>query len=385
MRLSRVTAATAAAALATVAIASPATALSAPPISVSQTTLATGLATPLSLEVDSAGVAYVTQNFAGLLTRVNPDKSTSTVASAPGLEISAVSSRGGTIYYAQLEPQTHSSAYLMSVTGQGAPVQVADLFAHESETNPDQSTSYGFVGLPQSCLDQFDPTGPAGPPAYTGIVDTHPYASAATADGVYVADAGANAILRVGYDGSVSTVAVLPATAPVVVTAEIAGQFGFPACSVGGSYRFEGVPTDVEVGPDGWLYVTSLPGGPEDASLGMRGSVIKVNPASGQIVTVATGFVGTTGLAVSQSTGVILVAELFGGPRGTGQVSLVLPWGGRPVAALPVAAPAAIELVGTSIYVTRDALAMDDSNPPMPLGKLTRVTVTSPLLNEYLG
>ncbi|MCP2030805.1 hypothetical protein L1277_000869 [Okibacterium sp. HSC-33S16] len=384
MKKLAITAVTAAAVLVTAAVAAPASAAPAPPISISQSTLATGLFSPLSLAVDSGGVSYVTQNFIGVLTRVNPDKTTSTVASAPGEEISAVSTRNGTVYYAQLA-QDHSNAFLMSVTGQGAPVQVADLWAHENTTNPDASNTYGFVGLPQSCLDQFDPASPIGPPVYTGIVDTHPYASVATAAGVYVADAGANAILRVGYDGSVTTTAVLPPTAPTTVTAAIATEFGFPACSVGSSYRFEGVPTDVEVGPDGWLYVTSLPGGPEDASLGMRGSVVKVNPSTGQLRTVATGFVGSTDLAVSQQTGAIFVTELFGGPRGTGQVSVVLPWGGKPVAALPVTSPATIELVGTSIYVTRDAFVPDEMGAPQPIGKLTKVTVSSPLLKKYLG
>lgn len=384
MKFISATAATAAVVLAAVAVASPATAAAPPPIRISQTTLATGLTTPLSLDVSSDGVAYVTQNFAGVLTRVNPDKSASIVASAPGQEISAVSSRGGTVYYAQLALD-HSNAFLMSVTGQGAPVQVADLWSHENGTNPDAVNTYGFVDLPQACADQFDPASPLGPATYTGIVDTHPYASVATSAGVYVADAGANAIFKAGYNGAVSTVAVLPPTAPVVVSAELAAEAGFPACVAGASYRFEGVPTDVEVGPDGWLYVTSLPGGPEDASLGMRGSVVKVNPTNGQVVTVATGFVGPTNLAVSQKTGAIFVTELFGGPNGTGQVSVVLPWGGKPVAALPVASPATIELVGTSIYVTRDAFVPDAEGNPQPIGKLTKVTVSSPLLKKYIG
>ncbi|GGE88226.1 ScyD/ScyE family protein [Mycetocola zhadangensis] len=385
MKYLPVTAVTAAAVLATVAIAAPASAAPAPPVRISQSTLASGLVTPFSLDVDASGASYVTQSFIGELTKVNPDRSTSTVASAPNFELSAVSSRDGTVYYAQVEPALHSSAVLMSVTGQGAPVEVADLWEHENTINPDQVNTYGFVDLPQSCADQFDPTGPLGPATYTGIVDTHPYASAATSAGVYVADAGANAILKAGYDGAVSTVAVLPPTAPVVVSAELAAKAGFPACVAGASYRFEGVPTDVEVGPDGWLYVTSLPGGPEDASLGMRGSVVKVNPTSGQVATVATGFVGPTGLAVSQRTGAIFVAEMFGGANGAGQVSVVLPWGGKPVAALPVVSPAAIELVGTSIYVTRDAFLTDEAGNPQPVGKLTKVTVSSPLLKKHLG
>ena len=385
MKYLPVTAVTTAAVLAAVAIAAPASAASAPPVRISQTTLANGLFTPFSLDVDASGVSYVTQNFIGELTRINPDKSTSSVASAPGFELGAVSSRGDTIYYAQVEPDQHLSAVLMSVTGQGAPVEVADLWEHENTNNPDQINTYGFVNLPQACADEFTPEEQAGPPTYTGMIDTHPYASSATEAGVYVADAGANAILKVGYDGAVSTVAVLPPSAPVIVSAELAAQVGFPACVAGESYTFEGVPTDVEVGPDGWLYVTSLPGGPEDASLGMRGSIVKVNPSTGEVVTVATGFVGPTGLAVSQKTGAIFVAELFGGANGTGQVSVVLPRGGQPVASLPVVSPATIELVGTSIYVTRDAFVLDAEENPQPIGKLTKVTVSSPLLNKLLG
>ena len=59
------------------------------------------------------------------------------------------------------------------------------------------------------------------------------------------------------------------------------GTVEAPACVVGEEYAFEPVPTDVEFGPDGWLYVSSLPGGPEDASLGARGAVFRVNPWTG--------------------------------------------------------------------------------------------------------
>ena len=86
-------------------------------------------------------------------------------------------------------------------------------------------------------------------------------------------------MLKVGYGGTVSTAAVLPAGDPIVVSAELAAGVGFPACVAGFSCRFEPVPADVEEGGDGWLYVTSLPGGPEDASLGARGAVYRFNPA----------------------------------------------------------------------------------------------------------
>ena len=117
-----------------------------------------------------------------------------------------------------------------------------------------------------------------------------------------------------------------PRTGPVPMknsTAETAAAFGFPACSAGYGYSFEPVPTDIEVGTGGWLYVTSLPGGPEDPSLGARGSVLKIHPGTGEVRTVAKGLISATGLAVDRFTGTIAVTELFGGPQGTGRVALI--------------------------------------------------------------
>ncbi|MEO7006410.1 MAG: ScyD/ScyE family protein [Terrimesophilobacter sp.] len=360
MKKPLITVAFCAALLASIAVAAPASAhdRSGPPPWTAGTpvTLASGLVSPLSLEVDHNGTAYTTQNFAGLVTQIDRHGTASVIASAPGFETSAVSSRNGTVYYAVVA-QDHSSAVLMARSRNGTVRQVADLWAHENTKNPDAVNSYGFDGLSTDCLAQFPPAGPmTNAPAYTGIVDTHPYSSLALRDAIYVADAGANAILRVGYNGSVSTVAVLPPTAPIFVTPEIAAGAGFPACAAGHNYRFEPVPTDVEVGPNGWLYVTSLPGGPEDASLGARGAVLKINPRNGMVKTVATGFVGATGLAVSPRSGTVYVAELFGGPNGTGQVSMVPAGAHTPTPLIALSQPAAIELRHGKLYVTTDVL-----------------------------
>ena len=314
-------------------------------------TLTSGLVSPLSLEVDKGGTAYVSENFAGLVTRVNRHGHKTNIATTDGLETSAVSSRNGTVYWAETA-QDHSSSVLMSRDRHGKVRQVADLWAHENAKNPDQVNHYGFEGLDAACLAQFPPPGPMmNAASYTGIVDTHPYSSLALRDAIYVADAGANAILRVGYNGKVSTVAVLKPTAPIFVTAEIAAEAGFPSCAAGHNYRFEPVPTDVELGPDGWLYVTSLPGGPEDASLGARGTVQKVNPHNHHIKIVAKGFLGATGLAVSR-TGTIFVAELF-----AGQVSVVKHGAKMGTPLVKLSQPAAIELHGTKLYVTTDVLS----------------------------
>ncbi|WP_213814991.1 ScyD/ScyE family protein [Glaciihabitans sp. dw_435] len=335
-----------------------------PSVSVgSARTLADGLLSPLSLDVTSKGTAYVTENFGGTLVKVDRTGTKTTLASAPGDEISAVSSRNGAVYYAQLA-QDHSRAVLKSISKAGVTTQLADIHAYEQRVNPDKKNTYGAIGLPASCAAQFPPPAPA---TYAGTVDTHPYASLATKRGIYVADAGANAIFKIGYNGAISTVAVLPAQPPITLTAELLTAQGLPTCAAGYQYRFEPVPTDVEQGANGWLYVTSLPGGPEDASLGARGGVYKVNPYTGAVKLVARGFVGATGLAVLP-TGAVAVAELFGGSAGTGQVSIF--WPGKNVAKKTIAlsAPAAIERVGKKLYVTTDALPSETAPPN---GKIT--------------
>lgn len=344
-------------AAATLLVATPAAATGSPTVSAGPpTTITTGLVSPLSLEVDAQRVSYVTQNFTGVLTRVERDGTTSTLAAAPGEEISAVSSRDGYVYYAQLA-MDHSSAHLMKVpAGGGTPATVADLYAWEA-TNPDAAAHYGFQGLTPECAAQFPPAGgEVSPPAYTGLVDTHPYASLALHNAVFIADAGANAIARVSYSGAVSTLAVLPPAEPITATAELLEASQLPACAAGTQYIAEPVPTDIEIGPDGWLYVTTLPGGPEDASLGARGSVYKINQKTGEVVKVAGGFVTATGLAVS-TNGTIYVSEIHGGPTGTGQISVLAKGATTPVPLTAVSQPSAIELRADRLFVTTDSLS----------------------------
>jgi hypothetical protein len=364
--------------LASVAVAPPASAHGGgdweprPPSAGEPVTRADGLTTPLSLEVDRHGVSYVTQNFIGKVSRIDRDGTVTDLASVEGQELAGVSTRRGTVYYTQVA-MDHSSATLMALRGGADPVQVADIYEHESTENPDAGNTYGFLGLKadSECGKQF----PAdfNLSEYTGIIDTHPFSTLAVRRGVYVADAGANAILRVRYDGSVETVAVLPPREPITVTAELLKAQGLPECAAAYPFVAEPVPTDIEQGRDGWLYVTSLPGGPEDASLGARGSVVKVNPWSGEVRTVATGFVGATNLAVSQRTGNIYVTELFGGPEGKGQVSVLTRRSDTPTKLIDLAGPAAVELRNGKLYVTTNALVFGEAGQPLPESQLTVV------------
>jgi sugar lactone lactonase YvrE len=198
-----------------------------------------------------------------------------------------------------------------------------------------------LVGASPACLAQWPEQ--AGPATYTGILDSHPYAVVLAPGGVYVADAAGNDILRVTPNGTISTIAVLPPQ-PTMITAEIAAANGLPDCTIGLTYNFEPVPTDVEVAPNGTLYVSLLPGGPEDPSLGARGSVYAVNPRTGTTQKIAGGFAGATNLATGPD-GTIYVSELF-----ADRIAVVR--GGTTVDTIALSQPAAVEYARGMLYAS---------------------------------
>ncbi len=203
------------------------------------TDVATGLVTPLSLAVGPRGTTYVTQNFAGLLTAVGRDGTPTVLYASPdGGEVGGVSFDGRRITFTETqlgeEGPVASEVSTLQTDRQGnptgAPVVLADTFAYEQANNPDGGVTYGLRDTDPACVAQV-PASPV-PPRYTGIADSHPYATTSSRGTTYVADAGANAILSVSDRGRVRTVAVLPAQ-PAVVTAEAAAGLGWPACVVG--------------------------------------------------------------------------------------------------------------------------------------------------------
>jgi sugar lactone lactonase YvrE len=124
-------------------------------------------------------------------------------------------------------------------------------------------------------------------------VDSDPYGIAWADGGLLVADAAGNSLLRVGLDGSVSTVAT------------------FKAQQIGSRFA-QSVPTSVVVGPDGAYYVGELggdaPGGHARIWRGRLGE---------QATVWKTGFSAITGLAFGPD-GSLYVSEL--NPGGLGAV-----------------------------------------------------------------
>ncbi|MBM7504073.1 ScyD/ScyE family protein [Agromyces aurantiacus] len=345
--LAAITMLTAAAVTAVVAPATAAPNGPKPPAPGATSTLAEHLVGPLTFDVTADGTLVVGQDFAGLLTRISGGDS-ETLATGPA--IAAVSIRGDVVTWGEREGDETQvfASRLMRRDGDGTVTSV-DVLAWEAANNPDADAEYGLQGLDEDCLAQIPPfllpfVGPHG-----GAIDSHVYGSLMLKDVTYVADAGANAVLAVDAAGDISTVAVLPPSS-FVATADLAASFGLPDCVVGHDYVAEPVPTDVEMGTDGWLYVTSLPGGPEDASLGARGSVYRVNPTTGEVQLVASGFAGATGLAVAPN-GAVFVAELFGD-----RVSVITKRGEVSTFA-EVPSPAGVEWQSGRILLSTDVFA----------------------------
>ncbi len=344
--------------------------------------VATGLHMPLQIQVTWSGSVLV--GDADRVARVRADGQVSDLVTDDGVD-GVAAGRYGRVFYTRT--QQPGVAQIRVRRPSGALRTVADLAAYEAAHNPDKGNRYGLQGLTPECADQV----PEDFRDHPGGIDSHPYALARTHRGLLVADAGGNDILLVNSKG-IRTVAVLPAQ-PLVVTQEAASGNGLPDCVVGKTFNFEPVPTDVEVDRSGRLYVTTLPGGPEDPSLGARGSVYRIstkvmshgswrqherrslhrhgddwgNRRDGgwgrrhgggwghshgggdpRIQRVATGFAGATNVAVSPWCE-IYVAEMFGN-----RISRVGRKGPVPIAT--VNQPAALEWAGGTLYATTDAL-----------------------------
>jgi hypothetical protein len=324
--------------------------------------LASNLVTPLTAAVKANGTAYISANFAGMLVKKKPGKAPRPVFRAPkGVEVGGVSVGGGLVTFTLTRGggMTAEHSTVMHMNKAGHVSKFADTGRFERVRNPDSDVTYGFRNLSKKCGAKLPPDIPGKNGKYHGIVDTHPYGTTTSHGRTYVADAAGNDILRIGREGHISLVTVLPAV-PFTVTKARAKANHLPACTVGHKYWFEAVPTDVEVGPDGQLFVSTLTGGPEDNSFGPKSRVYTVDPSDGTTTMVADGLAGAVGLAVT-GTGDVFVSQLFGG-----KISRIRDGSSTPETFRKAVQPAAVELVGGHVYATTNVL----SDPPR--GRLIR-------------
>lgn len=324
------------------------------------TVMNTDVIAPFNLSVSRHGV-FVADGFARQLSEL-VDGALQPAAEVVGAEdVAGVDVNGGG-RLAWTQSNFTQEASSLEVRGADGYSLSADLWGYETRRNPDRRVEYGIDGANDCVREALEAIG--APVEYRGIVESHPYSVAAWKDGSwFVADAGANDVLMVDRRGRTSVLAVLPPQ-PLRITADQAKDLGLPDCVVGETYRFEPVPTDVEVGPDGMLYVTTLPGGPESPVLGARGAVWKINPHTGKVRQIASGFFGATNLAVDDR-GKIYVTELF-----AGRVSVVVKGAPKPFVELPGAL--SVETSARGIWV--GTLAPLGETGPEGNGSIVRVT-----------
>jgi hypothetical protein len=316
------------------------------------TQLPGGYVAPLQFAVDGKQI-YVADSAQSLLFRLG---SSHPIAKGPtpsknpeeSGDLAGVDARHGRIAYTTTRAD-HRNTYL-TVLQDGRKVLKANLGAYERWRNPDQRTAYGVeetAKLSDAC--KADLRKNKVPISYTGGKDSHPYAVAGLSDGSWlVADAGGNDILRVSRQGRISTFAVLPAQ-PVQITSELATMLHAPGC-VGITYRFESVPTDVEV-RNGHVYATTLPGG-----AGGLGSVYELGRHQ-EPVRIAGGFVQATNLAVSPS-GRIYVVELG--------VGIFTPGADGPRKVVDLANVAAVEWANGHLYASTAPVAASEGKDMAP-------------------
>ncbi|GAA1478464.1 ScyD/ScyE family protein [Nocardioides aestuarii] len=324
--------------------------------------VAGGLVTPLSVAVAGDGDIYVSQNFAGLLTRVPSGGGDPVVVFAhpDGAEVGAVSATAdGAVFATTGGTRRRPNAHLWSLAeGAEGPTKLANLYRYEKRVNPDAGNTYGLVAR-RGCLKQVPPF--VRP--YQGIIEAHPYATARGEGVTYVADAAGNSVLAVPDGGGTRTIGILPPTR-VEITRAIKREFGLPKCVIGKTYRAEGVPTDVETGPDGALYVTSLPGAPGEGL--PTGRIYRFDPEDGSRTVYGRGLVSPTGLAMTPD-GTAYVAQLFAG-------SIVqIPVDGATTEFAQVPFVGDVEVADGSLYATDTDLGSDGSGPPA--GKVLRWTL----------
>lgn len=222
----------------------------------------------------------------------------------------------------------------------GAGVTVADLWAHELENNPDETTN----------------------------VESHPYGITAGPDGLlYVADAAANALISVDPEtGETATVAVFEGLPGV-----------FPSPYRDGELLTDPVPTAVVFGEDGTAYVSLLSGAP---FIPGSAKVMQVS-ADGEVSDFATGFTMLTDLKMGPDGNMYAVS--FGmfteeGPVfNSGSIVRIMPDGSAEVLVegLPFATAIALDADGNG-YVTINGIAIPNAGMVVRYEGLTEMEGT---------
>lgn len=316
-------------AAATAIVAAGATPASAAPDPV--TVVASGLVSPFGLVFDGSSI-FVAEPFAGQVTRVRPARGAVTPAltGLPGpAGVARVGNKLVVVTGSAEDPSTPTpgAASVLVARPEEEPEVLADLEAYELANNPDGQL-------------QFDPD--TGTPL-DALSNPFAILEQRGAGYVLVADGGANAVLSVGRNGTVSTFFV----PPLVTTGECAGRPNNDPEHVG----CDSVPTGLAYGPDRKLYVSTESGGAAG-----EGRVYVLAARTGEVLDVISGLNSPTGVAVGND-GSVYVSEVFAdNPAGPpGRIVRIGIGGARSSA--PVPFPIGLDFRGGVLYASAGALA----------------------------
>jgi len=279
-------------ALGVTALASTAPVHAAPQLPPGLTVLAGGFEQPLHIAFGEDDTLVVADAGTGSITsvRLRSDRRrvlASGLGFSPGVDVNEDSGVWATSTLGNPEFGA-PPARLVRIGGHGSVTVKADTLAWEVAHNPDGQSQ---------------------------AVDTlsNPYGVLALEGRTIVADAGANDLLEVRPDGRVRTLTVFPTFTD--------GECATRPENDPGTFGCDAVPTDVEMGPDGFLYVSGLGGF-------AQGHIYKVNARTGAIVRTWGGLPPLTGLAVARDGSIYaasFVADTVLRITATGVTSAVVP------------------------------------------------------------
>jgi sugar lactone lactonase YvrE len=243
-----------------------------PPLPPGVTVLAGGFSQPAHVAFGPRGTLVVADIGSGAISKMSLRTGASWVLSsslgfAAGVDIG----RDGHVYATSVlgDPETGPVPARVVRLGHHGKVKVAvDTFAYEKAHNPDgQSQAVDSLSNPYSVLK--------------------------LKDRLIVVDAGANDMLEVrGHHVRTLTVFPVSQNGPCATQPE----------NDPGTFGCDPVPTDVEMGADGYLYVSGL-------GAFVEGHIWKVNPRTGKIVRSWDGLPPLTGIALGKH-GTIYAASL---------------------------------------------------------------------------
>lgn len=217
-----------------------------------------------------------------------------------------------------------------SISSSGAATLLADLGAYEEANNTDDDVDE--TGAPEVVSNPYDL-----------VTDG--------ADGVYVSDSGANAILHVSATGEITPYAIFP-----VRENPLFGTIGGPT--------MDQVPTGMEIGPDGAIYVSTLTGFPFPSGAARVYRVEDLNADGdalddGEVTTYAEGLTAATNLAFEADDS-LLVTEFSTSFLENAPGRLVRVSGGTiSVVAEPLISPTGVAVAGDgTIIVAQEFLGI---------------------------